>query len=174
MEIKLADKSSFRPDSLKEFRRYQEVGNVYRVRDGQPVLVYHPFTEDWDAARRTEKVEEILSGRFVTYCAFEGERVVGEIMLLPELNRGRLIIDSFHVSGDFRRRGIGRALLEAARGEALRRGARALYASCCSAEETIKFYTAMGFRLSDDPIPERAEDEPCDLQMECPVEAEHR
>lgn len=174
MEIKLADKSSFRPDSLKEFRRYQEVGNVYRVRDGQPVLVYHPFTEDWDAARRTEKAEKILSGRFVTYCAFEGERVVGEIMLLPELNRGRLIIDSFHVSGDFRRRGIGRALLEAAKREALHRGARALYASCCSAEETIKFYTAMGFRLSDDPIPEYVEDEPCDLQMECPVEAAER
>ena len=62
----------------------------------------------------------------MTYCAFEGNRVVGEIMLLPRLNKDRLIIDSFHVSSDYRRRGIGRALLDAARQEALKRG-RMLY-----------------------------------------------
>ena len=173
MEIKRADQTNFRRDSLKEFCRYQEVKNVYRLKDGQMTLVYAPFIEDWDAARRAEKAEEILSGRFITYCAFEGERVVGEIMLLPLLDRGRLIIDSFHVSGDHRRRGIGRALFEAAVREALKRGAHALYASCCPAEETIGFYTAMGFRLSSAPIPSRAEDEPYDLQMECPLSFVH-
>lgn len=90
-------------------------------------------------------------------------------MLLPRLNKDRLIIDSFHVSSDYRRRGIGRALLDAARQEALKRGAHALYASCCSAEETIRFYTAMGFRLSADPVDSCIEDEPYDLQMECKI-----
>ena len=143
--------------------------NVYRLKDGQLRLVYNPFTEDWDDERRIEKAEEILSGQYVTYCAFEGNRVVGEIMLLPRLNKDRLIIDSFHVSSDYRRRGIGRALLDAARQEALKRGAHALYASCCSAEETIRFYTAMGFRLSADPVDSCIEDEPYDLQMECKI-----
>lgn len=169
VEIKLATKNNFHRDSLREFRRHQEVKNVYRLKDGQLTLVYNPFTEDWDAARRVQKAEEILSGQFVTWCAFEGDRVVGEIMLLPGLNKGRLVIDSFHVSEDRRRRGIGRALFEAAKQEALTRGAHALYASCCSAEETIRFYTAVGFRLSSDPIPSCVEDEPYDLQMECPV-----
>ena len=169
MEIKLVDKNNFSRNSLNDFRRYQEVKNVYRLKDGQLRLVYNPFTEDWDDERRIEKAEEILSGQYVTYCAFEGNRVVGEIMLLPELNKDRLIIDSFHVSSDYRRRGIGRALLDAARQEALKRGAHALYASCCSAEETIRFYTAMGFRLSDDPIASCIEDEPYDLQMECKI-----
>ena len=41
------------------------------------------------------------------------------------------------------------------------------YASCCSAEETIDFYKAMGFRLSEHPIPSCVEDEPFDIQMEC-------
>ena len=167
MEIKLADKNNFGRNSLNDFRRYQEVKNVYRLKDGQLRLVYNPFTEDWDDERRIEKAEEILSGQYVTYCAFEGNRVVGEIMLLPRLNKDRLIIDSFHVSSDYRRRGIGRALLDAARQEALKRGAHALYASCCSAEETIRFYTAMGFRLSADPIASCIEAEPYDLQMEC-------
>ncbi len=169
LEIKLADKNNFGRNSLNDFRRYQEVKNVYRLKDGQLRLVYNPFTEDWDDERRIEKAEEILSGQYVTYCAVEGNRVVGEIMLLPRLNKDRLIIDSFHVSSDYRRRGIGRALLDAARQEALKRGAHALYASCCSAEETIRFYTAMGFRLSADPVDSCIEDEPYDLQMECKI-----
>ena len=90
-------------------------------------------------------------------------------MLIPQLNKGRLIIDSFHVSSDYRRRGIGRSLLEVARQEALKRGAYSLYASCCSAEETINFYSAMGFRLSSDPIPSLVKNEPYDLQMECMI-----
>ena len=167
LEIKLVDSNNFTRDSLKDFRRYQEVKNVYRLQNGNLTLVYNPFTEDWDAVRLIEKAEEILSGRYVTYCAYEGNHVVGEIMLIPKLNKGRLIIDSFHVSSDYRRRGIGRGLFEAARQEALKMGAHALYASCCSSEETINFYSAMGFRLSSDPIPSLAEAEPYDLQMEC-------
>ncbi len=169
LEIKLIDSNNFTRDSLKDFRRYQEVKNVYRLQNGNLTLIYHPFTEDWDAARRIEKAEDILSWQYVTYCAFDGNRVVGEIMLIPKLNKGRLIIDSFHVSEDYRRRGIGRALFETARQEALKMGAHALYASCCSSEETINFYSAMGFRLSSDPIPSYAESEPCDLQMECMI-----
>ena len=169
MEIKLIDSNNFTRDSLKGFQRYQEVKNVYRLQNGNLTLVYNPFTEDWDAARLIEKAEEILSGRYVTYCAYEGNCVVGEIMLIPKPNKGRLIIDSFHVSRDYRRRGIGRALFEAARQEALKMGAHALYASCCSSEETINFYSAMGFRLSSDPIPSLAEAEPYDLQMECMI-----
>lgn len=169
LEIKLIDSHNFTRDSLKGFRRYQEVKNIYRLQNGNLTLVYNPFTEDWNAARLIEKAEEILSGQYVTYCAYEGNHVVGEIMLIPKPNKGRLIIDSFHVSKDYRRRGIGRALFEAARQEALKRGAHALYASCCSSEETINFYSAMGFRLSSDPIPSLAEAEPYDLQMECMI-----
>lgn len=169
MEIKLIDPSNFTRDSLKDFQRYQEVKNVYRLRNGEFVLVHNPFTEDWDVARRVEKANEILSGRFICYGAFENSRVLGEIMLLPTLDKGRLIIDSFHVSADCRRQGIGRSLFTAAAREAQSRGAQSLYASCCSAEETIRFYTAMGFRPSPDPIPSCVESEPCDIQMECPV-----
>ena len=85
LEIKLVDSNNFTRDSLKDFQRYQEVKNVYRLQDGNLTLVYNPFTEDWDAARLIEKAEEILSGRYVTYCAYEENRVVGEIMLIPKL-----------------------------------------------------------------------------------------
>lgn len=169
MEIKLADKSNFTLSSLDAFQRFQTVTRVYRLTGEGLTPVYNPFTEDWSPERRREKAKEILSGRFITHLAFEDGRVVGEIMLVPEPDNGRLIIDSFHVSGECRRRGIGRALLSAAENTAREKGAKALYASACSAEETINFYLAMGFAPADNPIPAYAEDEPCDIQMEKPL-----
>ena len=167
IEIKQADRNNFCETSLDSFDRFQEVQNVWRIKNGRLVLTFQPFTETWSPERRRKKAGEILSGRTITFCAYEGDTVIGEIMLLPELNENRLIIDSFHVSRAYRRHGIGRRLFEAAAEYARGRGASALYASCCSAEETIDFYRAMGFRLSERPIPSCVEDEPFDLQMEC-------
>lgn len=167
LEIKQADRSNFCETSLDAFDRFQEVQNVWRTENGRLVLRYVPFTETWSPERRREKAVEILSGRFIAFCAFDGDAVVGEIMLIPELNEDRLIIDSFHVSRAYRRCGIGRRLLEAAADYARGRGASALYASCCCAEETIAFYKAMGFRPSEHPIPSCVEEEPFDIQMEC-------
>ena len=166
IEIKRANRNNFCETSMDAFDRSQEVQNVWRMKNGRLVLKFRPFTETWSPEQRRKKAGEILSGRFITFCAFEGDAVVGEIMLIPELNEGRLIIDSFHVSRPFRRCGIGRRLVETAAEYARGRGALALYASCCSAEETIDFYRAMGFQLSEHPIPSRVEDEPFDIQME--------
>ena len=166
-EISQADRSNFTETSMDSFDRFQEVHNVYRPENGSLVLKKHPFTEAWSPERKREKAAEILSGRYVTFCAFDGDAVIGEIMLIPELNDNRLIIDSFHVSRPFRRHGLGRRLLDTAAEYAKQLGANALYASCCSAEETIRFYLAMGFKPSEHPIPAFAEAEPWDIQMEC-------
>ena len=167
IEIKQADRNNFCESSMDSFDRFQEVQNVWRLENGRLVLKFQPFTETWSPERRRKKAGEILSGKFITFCAFEKDAVVGEIMLNPELNENRLIIDSFHVSRAYRRRGIGRRLIETVAEYARGCGASALYASCCSAEETIAFYKAMGFRPSEHPIPSCVEDEPFDLQMEC-------
>lgn len=167
MEIRLADSGNFTETSLDGFDRYQEVRNVYRLAGGELKLQYRPFTETWSVQRRREKAAEILSGEYVTFCAFDGERVAGEIMLVPELHGGRMIIESLHVSREYRRCGIGRALFDAAKCEARRRGATALYLSACSAQETVGFYLAMGCRVSPDPIASYAAAEPCDIQLEC-------
>jgi len=169
MEIKQLTRENFTLDSLKDFNRFQVVEDIYVLRDGELLLSHSPFTETWSPERRIEKAGEILSGEFTVFGAFEGDRVVGELMLVPELHKGRMIVDSFHVCHEFRRKGIGRALFKAAVEEARKNGARALYISACSAKETIDFYRAMGCHVSADPIPECVEDEPCDIQMECDV-----
>ena len=169
MEIQLLNKDNFHIDSLDTFSRYQTVNNVYRLEGNHLQLRHCPFTEDWSAERKREKAAEILSGQYIVYGAVHEGRVVGTIMLIPELEHGRMIIDSYHVSTEFRRQGIGRRLFEAARTEARQHGAVALYASACSSEETINFYMAMGFRVSRDPIQALVDDEPYDIQMECMI-----
>lgn len=169
MEITRLDSRNFTLDSLDNFSRHQEVTQVYRLIDGQLQLVPLTFTEDWSLERRREKAREILRGQHIVCGAIDRGEVVGVIMLRPALDHGRMVIDSFHVSANHRRNGIGRALFEAAKAEAIRRGANALYASACSARETIDFYRAMGFNVSPNPIPACVAEEPCDIQMECNV-----
>ena len=166
IEIKQVDRGNFSETSMDLFDRYQEVRNVFRMESGKLVLKKQTFTETWPPDRKREKAAEILSGKFITFCAFDGDTVIGEIMLIPELNDNRLIIESLHVSREYRQHGIGRQLIETACGYAKSRGAEALYASCCSAEETICFYMAMGFEPSKHPITSCVEDEPFDIQME--------
>ena len=89
------------------------------------------------------------------------------ILLCLELDHNRMIIDSFHVSADKRRCGIGTKLFNVAKKEAKKRGAIALYVSASPAQETIDFYTTMGFKVSTNPIESYANDEPRDIQMEC-------
>lgn len=167
MNIALIDRRNFSWKDLDSFSRYQEVEFVYRIADGEFRSVYHPFTETWSLEQKNEKAREILDGKHIAYGAFENGRIVGILMLLPELDRGRMIIDSFHVSAEMRRHGIGRALLTAAKEKAALCGADALYVSACSSRETVDFYIAMGFKVSLHPIPSRVNDEPYDIQMEC-------
>lgn len=170
IEIIKADGSVFSEESLDGFIRYQNVEKVYSIENGKLIRKNNGFVDDWSIERKREKAREILSGRYVTYCAFLDGRVIGEIMLVPELNKGRLIIDSFHVSEDMRRHGCGRLLFQKALDHAKSRGARGIYVSSSPAAETVDFYTAMGFAPSKDIIGSYAEDEPSDIQMEYLIE----
>ena len=76
-----------------------------------------------------------------------------------------MIVDTLHVSAPFRGRGIGRQLFLSGVETARRNGAKTLYISACSSEETIAFYQAIGAAVTDDPINELAAQEPFDLQM---------
>lgn len=107
---------NFNTDSMQNFDRYQEVTRVYRLSDGELCLVPLSFTETRSEERKKEKAAEILSGKCITYGAFEGERGIGGIMPVPKFNKSRMIVDSLHVSRKYRRRGIGRMLMNAAGG----------------------------------------------------------
>ena len=71
IEIKQADRNNFCEVSMDSFDRFQEVQNVWRIENGRLVLKFQPFTETWSPEQRRKKAGEILSGRYITFCAFE-------------------------------------------------------------------------------------------------------
>lgn len=72
--------SNFNEHSLDDFRRRQQVTEVWRRNGNEMELVYQPFVEDWDADVRREAAERMLGnlrrGYFGTG-AFDGGKLVG-------------------------------------------------------------------------------------------------
>ncbi len=169
IKIESLSPENFNESSLNGFDRRHNVRRVYRRIDGGYRLIDKPYTEDWDQDEKRRTAETLMSDNLITYLALDGGRVIGFIGLLKELNGDRMILDLMYVSADHRGRGIGKMLFEKGVDEARRSGARELYISACSSEETIAFYRAMGAELTSDPIREMADKEPCDLQMTRPV-----
>ncbi|MBR0152940.1 MAG: GNAT family N-acetyltransferase [Lachnospiraceae bacterium] len=166
IRIEVAGAENFREDSLDNFRRYQEVHRIYELSEGGLRLVSRPFSEDWTVQKRRLKARDILSGEYITFCAFDGGRVVGLLMLACRAEGQRMIVRSFYISEDYRRMGIGRALLAAAAAHARSAGMTSLYISACPAEETVRFYQAMGCRLSSWDPPAHVHRKPHDIPME--------
>ncbi|MGN0554028.1 MAG: GNAT family N-acetyltransferase [Oscillospiraceae bacterium] len=169
IRIETISERNFCETSLDSYVRRHEVKRVYRKTNGEYSLVEIPYIEDWDLEKRRQVARSIISDDFISYAALDGEKVVGFIGLKKQLVDGYMILDMMHVSAECRGKGIGRRLFEMGKHEAKKSGAKALYISACSSEETIAFYTAMGAKLTDDPIKEMADEEPYDLQMICTV-----
>lgn len=169
MQVVLLTRENCPETALDDFIRTQSVENVYRRVHGAYQLVYQPFVDDWTPASKREKAQEMVSDDCTGYGIFSQDRLVAFVLCRNALSEGRLIVDSFHVSQDFRRRGYGRVLFAKAAEHARQRGAHSLYFSACSSEETIAFYRAMGCVDASRPIAALVEEEPFDLQLECPV-----
>ena len=169
-KIQQITRENFCETSLDGYIRTQSVTEVYRKINGLYKLVHHPFTDDWSPQRKREKALEILGEEFITYGAFDGDRVIGFVMLNKTPKGDRVILHSFQVHREYRHQGIGRSLFATAVQAGKQLGARRLYISACSSKETVAFYYAMGCKLTKDVIPEMVEDEPYDLQMEYKID----
>ena len=80
------------------------------------------------------------------------------------------LIHILHVSEDMRGKGIGRTLFRSAMDWARERGAAKLYISGHSAVESQAFYRAMGCVEAREYNQSHVEKEPCDCQLECPLQ----
>jgi len=159
----------WREDMVDSFIRTQPVTEVWRKIDGAYRLVNQPFTDDWTPRRKREKARELISDSVTSFAVFHQGQIVGLAILKNELRDQRMILDSMQVSRPYRGQGLGRRLFARALEHAAEYGAKELYISACSSRETIAFYRAMGADVTDRIFADYAEDEPCDLQMTCPV-----
>ncbi|MBS7370064.1 MAG: GNAT family N-acetyltransferase [Oscillospiraceae bacterium] len=171
VRIELLSEKNFNEHSLDSYERKQDVKRVYRRDKSEYVLVDMPYIEDWSLEKKQQVARDISSDEYISYIALDDDKVVGFIGLEKQLKNDCMILDIIQVSLAYRGNGIGKKLFNIAKQEAKKAGAKALYISACSSEETIAFYKAMGAELTNSPIREIADDEPYDLQMVCSVEA---
>lgn len=169
IKIELLSENNFNENSLDNYVRTQNVKKVYRRQGEEYVLVDMPYVEDWSPEKKRSVAKDFSSKEYISYVALDDGKVVGFIGLKKQLFGDYMILDMMHTSAEYRGKGLGRKLFELGKDAARKAGAKALYISACSSEETIAFYKAMGAVVTKDTIKEIEEDEPCDLQMSCKV-----
>lgn len=151
--------------NLDSFDRSQEVKRVYVNKNGSLFLQDQAWTMDWSLEHKREVAADLKSDDYISYVAWENEKVVGFVSVVKELVGQRMVLDVIQVDRAYRGRGIGGQLWLLAVKEAQLAGAEELYISACCSEETVNFYKAMGAVPTDKPIPAVAEAEPYDIQM---------
>lgn len=164
--------SNFSVFSLDGFIRKQTVTRCWRKDNGEYKLKPVVYTEDWTVEERRQIAEKILNGMRHNNAAFAAvisDEIVGFAYLdLTPFGSADQYVDlaEFYVSLPHRRRGIGRRLFEEACKAAKKCGARKLYISAHSAENSIAAYEKYGCRQAVEVNARLAEKEPCDLQLE--------
>ena len=154
------------------FDRYQEVKKCWRKIGGAWILKDIAFIEQWNeqeyaylaqCLRRTLETGGAVVGAFtdgglVGFASVEGRVFGGEQMYVQ--------LSSLHVSYGRRGEGIGKALFARACSHARKLGAKKLYISSHSAEETQAFYKSVGCVEAAEYDAALTAAEPCDCQLE--------
>ncbi|MGN0812706.1 MAG: GNAT family N-acetyltransferase [Candidatus Coproplasma sp.] len=170
IKTELLSQKNFSVNSLDSYIRRQEVKRVFRKIGDEYRLVDKTYVEDWSLEQKRQIATSISNGDHISYVALDGAKIVGFVSLKNKLYGKYIILDYLHISAEYRGQGTGRNLFNLARQEAKKAGAKSIYISACSSEETVAFYRAMGAELTDNPIKEFSENEPYDLQMICSLE----
>ncbi len=152
--------------------RREFIDYIYRLQDGNLVLEPHHFdVPGWPADskdRESPRHVEALGRGGIAWGAFDGESLVGGAVVDTRLVGARedlVQLEWFHVSRDYRGRGLGQRLFQNAREFASGRGAAGLYVSATPSRHTVHVYQRLGCVLTE-PDPELFEFEPEDIHLE--------
>lgn len=171
-QIVLLDESNFNENSLNNFILKQQVTRCWRKINGNYELVPVCYTEEWNLTERRQMARKIISALRCgskAIGAISENTVIGFALLSNYLfgsQKQYIDLVEFYVTEAFRRRGIGKRLFEEILSEARLSGAKKLYISAHSAEESIAAYKKYGCVLAEEPDAAHIEKEPCDIQLE--------
>ena len=171
MYYKILDRNEI--EKLGEIDRSELVEFNYRCKDGRLELFDYYFDIKGFSENQLQKHKEDLYQLFdrggTAFGAFDGSYLVG-ISSLDNKFRGRgndiLQLAFLHISKDYRKKGIGKKLVELAKKKASEMGAKKLYISGSPIKNTIEFYMVIGCKLSTEVEKDLFELEPEDIHME--------
>jgi Acetyltransferases len=170
--IKKLEIQSCKSGLLSEFNRYQEIKRCWRKENGKWLLKDIVFTEQWDDKEKEEKtikLRKCLEGNGIVLGAFVGNNFIGFSSVSNRLfgsDDEYINLELLHVSYEYRRMGIGKMLFHGICGEVEMLGAKKLYITANSSEETQAFYKSMGCIEAIEINQELFEKEPFDCHLE--------
>lgn len=154
------------------YNRYQKVSRCWRKEKDGWALKDIPFIENWsidDLNHLVSCLKQTVLGGGVVIGAFDDDRLVGFSSLESGLFGDKceyLQLSNLHVSSESRSMSIGKALFGLSAEKAREMGAKKLYMSAHSSEETQAFYKAMGCTEALEYNRRLTDLEPCDCQLE--------
>ena len=114
-------------------------------------------------------LQDIYDRGGTIFGAFNGSKIVGVIALDNEfigMNKNQLNLAGLWVENQYRKMGVGKALVELVKNKAREMGAKKLYVSATPSRNTVKFYMNRDFRLAKEINEKLFELEPEDIHME--------
>ncbi|GAB6108993.1 GNAT family N-acetyltransferase [Fusibacter bizertensis] len=194
IEYRKLHEDEIEKELFEGFNRYQEVNKCWRKEHDQWVLKEIVFTESWDADAfefLVKCLKNTVKTGGVVYVAFEvmdnfpkesdhadeteneGHFVEGTLIGFVSVenvpfgsHNEYLQLSSLHTSYEKRGQGIGRRLLALASASAQEMGAKKLYISAHSSEETQTFYKSIGCVEAAQYNQKLVDEEPYDCQLE--------
>lgn len=157
---------------FSNFNRYQEVEKCWRKENGKWILKDISFTEQWGPSDYQSLVKDLKNtietgGR--VFGVFNDKKLIGFASLENNFfgtNKEYLQLSSIHISQESRGKGIGKKLFKIICKNAKEMGAKKLYISAHSSQETQAFYDTLGCVEAKEYNESLVAKEPYDCQLE--------
>ena len=174
LEIKKLTLADLQPNMLEHFDRYQEVQHCLRRENDEWILKENPFIEQWDDELKksivTMDFTECLKSGGILWGVFNSENQLIAFASIYSNFFGSenqyLELKQLYISFGYRSAGLGKALFSLCSQKAKQLGAKKLYISAHSAQESQLFYERLGCVDAVEVNEEIAKNEPYDRQME--------
>lgn len=160
------------PTLFTSFNRYQDVKKCWRKENGKWILKDIVFTEQWGSKEfiyLAKCLKNTIYQGGVVIGAFQNGNLVGFASIENYLfgkNKEYLQLSSIHISFGNRGCGMGKKLFCLICEKAKKLGAKKLYISAHSSEETQAFYNAIGCVEAKEYNNKLVAEEPYDCQLE--------
>lgn len=163
-------------ERLRQIDRREIIDKNYHIEDGKLKL-----KEDFCDVKGWEhqEVEEFISRLYdlydrggIIYGAFDDCNIVGMVALENKFigkNKDQLKLDILYISKAYRKKGIGKKLVELIKNKAREMGATKLYISATPTKNTVDFYFGIGSKLASEINEELFELEPEDIHLELKI-----
>lgn len=159
---------------LGDIDRSERIELIYMQRETKLVEVVGDFSAPpWQdeghgphsIAHQREECERYVAAGGVAVGAFDGDRLAGIGIVVPDVRPGIAQLAYLHVGNGYRGRGIGMQLTAELEQIARKASNTTMVVSATPSENTVRFYRRRGYEPTAEPLPELFELEPDDVHM---------